>query len=745
MMTKELARLFATLGFKVDTTGLDRFQAALSRVEKQMQGVLKKAEALEKKLTIKPKVQDVKAKRDNSVRQSLEREYKLERAAQAAKRDTFKAELEGQKLKFAAEKQSAMLASSALRDKQAMAVLAAKEAKATQERLKAEGLVAKNAHNVAAAKLRQERLERILGQAQSRTYILQQKALQSLSATAKAELVLQHIRERGARAVEQHQARQATHAAREQRQQVRAAQQLQRHEWASARHQVWQANQARKQSQRQGNVVFDMAPMLTRLGLIGAAVGSVAAAVALVGQRLDKVQERVSGNEQYANTLEQAGGSNPANQKLAKDAFIHISDKYGTSADLESAKAFRTFVMSQTAGGKMGLQDAINMFETQSAAFRGAGMSKEESRRASLQLQQVRAKTKGDAEDVQTFAEAGPLLIEPIKRAWAERNKFKGDAQALDKAFRNSTKEGNLLAVDFEKGLERFVRDNGPSIEKQAKSIEANQTRLDNEKLLQQFGLDQNAELKASINDRIKAERELNEAMKPLRETIGQWDTALQSSTASMLTYFFKAPSLEKLEKRVEDAREKAEATSKFSPMHPARMLAESELNESLQALADAKTKAGLNKPEKALQYLLTKPADDKSTDWPDFKKFAQPAPQVPSPLIVKPVAQVEQDGEGIAEMVSAFARKAAEFQATPLMMGIQKFESQQQPTPLVTPVNSVKHVNNTVNLGGITVTVEGGADEKTLAAIAPAVESAVDRKFDRIIRAADNGESEIE
>ncbi|MFC5696516.1 hypothetical protein ACFPU0_13220 [Pseudomonas sp. GCM10022186] len=691
--SKEIAKLFGTLAFRVELGGLRQFQALLTRIEKQMESVGQKAKLLEKKLNIRGSA-SVKEKGEKRVRHSLDREYKLERAAQQAKRETFKAELEAQKLVYAGEKQQAALASAALRDRQAMAVLAAKEHRATQERLKAEGIQLRNAQGVEAAKLRQARLEKLLGQAQSRTYILQQKAL---TATQKAELVLNQIRERGQRQIEVHQARQAAHAAREQRQQVKAAQQAERHMFATQRHQVWQASQARKQ-QKASPAVFDMAPMLGRFGIAAAAIGSAVAGLSAVVNRLNTVQERVSGNEQFANTLEQAGGSNPANQKLAKDEFIRIADKYGVSADLEAVKGFRTFVMAQTAGGKMGLQDAIKMFETQQAAFRGAGMNRQEQQRAALQLQQVRAKTKGDAEDVQTFAEAGPLLIEPIKRAWAERNKFKGTAQQLDKAFRESTKEGNLLAVDFEKGLERFVRDNKASITKQSTSIEANAQRLENEKILQQFGLDQSPQLKAAITDRIQAERDLNEAMKPLRESIVKWDTALQSSTAKMLNFYFNPPELDTLKKRVSDAESRFEKVKGFSESHPARVIAERDLQKARQDLIDAKIKSGNVGP---------------STPVPDYLRIDLPT---------------DEQSNGTNKLMQFIEASKKSFQLPPnVAANLTRVE---QPSPLMLQPNTPATQN--IDLGGVHVTVNGNADDpaKLAGEIRQAVGAELDWKF---------------
>jgi len=189
--------------------------------------------------------------------------------------------------------------------------------------------------------------------------------------------------------------------------------------------------------------------------------------------------------------------------------------------------------MAEVARGRS-LTQATGTYETRQAAFRGAGMTAEEQRRANLQLQQIASKSQSDREDLNTFSEAAPLLVEPIRRAWAARNKHALDGN-LEKDFRASTTVGNLKAEDFTKGIELFVKENADAIARQSASIDANATRLSNAQFLQQQGLDQNPELIGAINERLKSEMDLNEAMKPLKETAVQLDIALNKLATSVL------------------------------------------------------------------------------------------------------------------------------------------------------------------------------------------------------------------
>jgi hypothetical protein len=79
------------------------------------------------------------------------------------------------------------------------------------------------------------------------------------------------------------------------------------------------------------------------------------------------------------------------------------------------------------------------------------------------------------------------------------------------------------------------VKENADAIARQSVSIDANATRLSNAQFLQQQGLDQNPELIGAINERLKSEMDLNEAMKPLKETAVQLDIALNKLATSAL------------------------------------------------------------------------------------------------------------------------------------------------------------------------------------------------------------------
>jgi len=536
MVSQEtIARLTGLLTFNVDMSGLHRFTSGMEAARRKMMQLSREATQLEKRLNLKLGIKTSSVDRDKldkQVRASLDRESKAEVLLQRRRRATMAADLASQKLTLATTKQQAYTVSQSLRDQQQQAILESKRQKARADQLKASGIAAKNENALTTAKLRQAKLETILGQAQQRTVILQNKQLQSMTSMQRAEVALQQLRERGQRAIERHASVSSAAKTRDQRQIEKHQQQAERFQWQQARQQVWQANQNRPKPVESG---MSGVGMLAGFGAVGAGLWAATAAIQKIGEHLGQVQTRVSDNQQFSNIIEQSAGKNPANKKFAKDEFLRISEKYGTEVSNEAAKGYRTFLLAQMSRGKS-ISDATKMFETQQSAFRGTGMNQEEQRRAALQLQQVRSKGKSDGEDLNTLSEAAPLLVDPIRRAWAERNKHKLDDK-LEKDFRASTKKGNLLAVDFDRGLEIFNRDNAPAIAKQSASIDANATRLSNKQFLQQQDIDSNPELIASVNNRIRAETELTEAMKPLKEATAQLDTAFMNAAASFLRF----------------------------------------------------------------------------------------------------------------------------------------------------------------------------------------------------------------
>ena len=530
MNTEIIAKLVGLLQFQVDVSGLQRFERGLSQARQKMMALSREADVLSKKLGTKMGVKVDSAGQEKlakTVRANLDRELKLENAVQRTRRATFTAELAGQKLINLRQKEGAAIQSQALRDKIAQAVLDAKSAKAEGERLKVSGAALKQAQSVEQHKARQARWEALLTQQQQKTAIQQQKQLQAMTATQRAEFALQQARIRGHRAAEKFAASQEAAKLRAQRVDVSHAQKAERFQWAQTRQAAWAAKQAEPKP-------FTGFGAGIALGGVAGGVAAVVAALGALSARLDKRQADASESQTYRNIFAQVGGKNPANAERAEKAFAEMTEKYGMANTAETAADFRVFMLSQQAKG-IAMSKSLATYETQLAAFRAAGMTKPMQDRAVTQLQQVRSLNRADTEDVRTFAEAAPLIKQAIVEAWGERTKYKGDN--LDGAFMKSIPKGGVTSADFEAGFARFVSQQQDTLARQMVSIDAQQTRLDNAKYLQQQEINASPLLVKSISDRIAAEGELVTALAPLKQSLMDFEAGLMRANTSIIRW----------------------------------------------------------------------------------------------------------------------------------------------------------------------------------------------------------------
>jgi tape measure domain-containing protein len=530
MNSEVIAKLVGVLQFQVDISGLQRFERGLSQARQKMMALSREADVLSKKLGTKMGIKVDSAGQEKlakTVRANLDRELKLEQAVQRTRRATFTAELAGQKLINLRQKEGAAIQSQALRDKIAQAVLDAKAAKAEGERLKVSGAALKQAQSVEQHKARQARWEALLTQQQQKTAILRQKEFQAMTATQRAEFALQQARIRGHRTAEKFAASQEAAKLRAQRLDVSHAQKAERFQWAQTRQAAWAAKQAEpKPSTGFGAGIA--------LGGVAGGVAAVVAALGALSERLDKRQADASESQTYRNIFAQVGGKNPANAERAEKGFAEMTEKYGMTNNAQTASDFRTFMLSQQARG-VAMSKSLTTYETQLAAFRASGMSKAQQDRAVIQLQQVRSLGKADTEDVKTFTESAPLIRLAITEAWGQRTGYKGDN--LDGAFMKSIPDGGVTSADFEAGFARFVSQQQEALARQMVSIDAQQTRLDNAKYLQAQEINASADLVQALGDRLAAEKELVEALGPLKQSLADFDKGLINFNTRMIRW----------------------------------------------------------------------------------------------------------------------------------------------------------------------------------------------------------------
>lgn len=530
-LQETIAVLTGKLVFDIDGGPLRRFTQMLASSQKQMAAMAKQADTLSSRLNKAFGVKQNSAQRtklDADLRRSLDKELSAELKLSRLRRSQFATKLAEQKLTSAGTREQAFIQGSALKGQIASSVLAAKQYRAQQESLKIDLGKQKLQAGLEQSKLREARLADVLQRRQERTLQLQQQQALQQNKFQRAELALVAAKERGTRLAERYQASKLNTAAREARATVRAEQTAGRYVMATERHQAWKARQEEPQG-------LGLGGFAVAVSAAGAALYSLTAAFGYASERVAKRQEDASASEQFNTALESSTGKNPANQKFARDRYLDISNKYGIELSVDSSKAYAQFIQGQMALGKT-LTQATNIFESQSATFRAAALDKEAQKRAAYQLNQIRAKGKPEGSDVNDLFDAvGGPVASSIRAAAAERIGFKGKVDEQAGWFKAQVTAGAILARDFDTGMQNFLAKNQDILAKQMNSIAAAQQRSENQSFVSDNAINSGAELKTVILERVEAERQLNAALQPFKESLAAFDLGLTKLATTML------------------------------------------------------------------------------------------------------------------------------------------------------------------------------------------------------------------
>lgn len=538
-MQEEIAKLTGRLVFNVDNRGLIRFQRGLEQAQQKMQQVGQSYTAMAAQLTKNLKLTiDTSAvdKAKKKLHQALNRERRSEVALANQKRVTFSAELAQQKLKYTGTMEQAGLVSALVRSQQEGAVIAAK---AFAAQTKANGITKQQLASqdaLIASKAKQARLEAILVKTRATSQKADDAHLLSMTKTQRIQEVMNRAASRAASDQIKHDARVESQRRAEARKTIVQERQDQRWAWSQQRQSQWEAN--RNAPKPSGGIGIG-GGMIALSGL-GAAIAGLTAAVGLIGDRIQKRQDDASEAEQYTSLFKQAGGASQLNADRLRTGYEDSSKTNGTIIDLESAKMFRTFALSEQQRGTS-IDDILKKYETQQQAYRIAGLTTEEIKRSNIQQQQIRGKGYADTEDLNTLTEANPLLRPYMMKAWAEATKYKnaGDPKKLEAAFMQALPKRGLTRDILDRGQQLLVQDNKPTLERQQQSIQANQARNDSEAYLTKNRINTDPELVDAVKENIEAHRQLAKAMEPVNAALRTFDTVLTKLSAGMLGKFF--------------------------------------------------------------------------------------------------------------------------------------------------------------------------------------------------------------
>ncbi|MFJ3006150.1 hypothetical protein [Pseudomonas fluorescens] len=529
---EEIARLTGKLVFDVSTGPLSRFMQLLKAAEQQMASVGKQAEALQKKLNMKFGVtaaRSEKLKIDASVQQSFTKQLATEAKLSKLRRQQFATQLAEQKLVSAGKREEAFLQSASLKDQVQRAVLAAKQHAAEQASLKTELGKARVQATVEQSKIREARLADILQRRAERTVKLQQQAASHATAMQRAELAMTAARQRGERMAEKYaQSKQAARL-REERAAVRADQQTKRFDFAAERHEAWKAKQAEPEAMGFGGLTVG-------LGAAAAGLYGLVSAVGYLNRRIELRQETAADNQQFDNTL-LAAGNNEKERARIKEAYISNSQEYGMKIDRESAVAYSNMIQGFRAQGKT-LEEAIQLQKDQAAVFRIGNLDKTQQYSAALQLNQGYSKDRFMGQDLRPLTDAlGTRLTTILYQAIGKALGYKGDQNKLAGFVLEAQHDGKVNGAMVQQGLRDIVAQSPELLERHKHSLDAQAVRLENDRYLQGENVNRDPELIAALGDRLTAERELTEALRPLKDSLMEFDKGLTKFNTNLIRW----------------------------------------------------------------------------------------------------------------------------------------------------------------------------------------------------------------
>ncbi|MCW1242947.1 hypothetical protein OC610_00875 [Pseudomonas sp. SAICEU22] len=532
-MNEEIARLTGKLVFDVQTGPLHQLLRMLKSAEVAMTRAGKQAEALQAKLN---KVFGINGKGTGGDRlkasaayqRSLDKEFTLEQKHARVKEAVFRAQLAQQKLVSAGTREQAFLQTAALKAQQAQAVAAAKEQKLLQEKLRTKQGEAKVTATLQQAKLREAKLQDVLIRRQERSQQLQRQELSHATALQRAEHALVTARQRGIQLAEKHATSQAAIAAREARATEKHQFQAQRFAMTQERHASWKSRDAQPESMGLGGLA---------LGLSGAtaALYGLVRGVGYLNERVTQRQEGVV-EAQGFNNMFMSISRNPEIVKSYREAFIKSQMDNGGLIDTETSKDFRTLAINMAAAGKS-QATILETWNTRQKAFAVAGTTKDDNRELNKQLGQMASDGTGAASDANIINDRLPMLTPYVVREYMKEKGIRKYTDGLAKYNKDLKGGKGVRYTWYEKAMDNLVKDNEPSLERNRNSVAAQQQRAENQAYLGQNNINSDQELASVIGERIRAERELNEALQPLQQTLASFDLGLTQLTTQMLRF----------------------------------------------------------------------------------------------------------------------------------------------------------------------------------------------------------------
>jgi hypothetical protein len=535
MLNETIAKLTGKL--ILDVEGLAKLQA----FERKLQSVAQKMQQFGKQYEQMSKQMAKNAGFDNSKQlaaknayiKALELELRAEKALEVQRRKTFQAELRNQKKLTATGQKVSGRVPPSVAMKQAAAVQAAKQQHiAQQAQPKPRGRPA----SPQTALHKQQMQQAQLAAAHAKTQAVTQNAAAAYQASqTKLQRLQQQIQLATASAQQKaalQQVRLQAQTARLSQQAVSAQQRTQRFQWAQARQQHWQATKGSGGS----NSPFSVVGAFT--GALGAATVSLYA----LGKGLIYANERVEQRQQgainaqsfeapFLNTSEDSNV-----QSSARKAYVDIATRNATEISNEGAREFGNFFNVMSKMGKSA--DKIQAeWEQRQKGFRIAGLDSAAQRDMNREITRLQTSGRADAADVEQITDRFPGLVPYLASAAMKGTKLEGaSADKQIGQFNADLKAGKGITNKwFEQAWAGYISDNQKAFDRSLKSLAAQRQLRDNQTFLQDQSLNSSTALEQANAELIRSERELAEAMQPVKEGMLNLDILLTRGKTGLI------------------------------------------------------------------------------------------------------------------------------------------------------------------------------------------------------------------
>lgn len=582
MLQTEIARLVGKLQFDID--GMPKLRQFQAQMQKTGLKYSKLAAQLNKKISLP--APDTKAfdRALAAYHHKLKRQSDVEASLSNQRSKVFQKELATRKLLNAGTKENIRIQLPSMNSVRADAIAKSK-LRAQYERgnptPKKRGRPASAEKQLTQEKIKLARLESI--HAKTRTQSMQAQAKlagqmtknQLLAVTLEAKQM-----DQATKAIKERH-RVEDRAARAARTAENHAERQQRFKWAQDRQTHWEANKNAPRGflGRLGGV----ADVAGELGLGGSAMRAVSgfaaalgpAGIALAGltvaavgvskaftamdARAQQREENVKVAESY-NSAFNSLSQDPNVRQQWRKRFMESQISTGGAIDVETARDFKTFATTQQAFGKS-MDATIKEWEQRGKMFTITGANQDDRREVNRQLNQMMADGRGDKADWNIISERIPSLAPYIAEEFAKSKNLKVNTEQAMAAFNKSLKKGDGFEYKWvEAAIKRINSEKDAAFQEGLKSLTNARQQAENQKFLNDNLINSDKEVNAVLQERVAAQRQLNEAMTPFNEAGREIDKVLASATTSMIGFGAEALNLiAKLTPGMKSAKERQE------------------------------------------------------------------------------------------------------------------------------------------------------------------------------------------